>query len=368
MKVKTQIIGMEPYKPGKPMEEVKQELGLSEVHKLASNENPHGPSPAAADAAADAAGHPEIYPDGYAAELRSAVAVHLNIDPSQLIFGAGSDEVILMLCRALLTPETNTVMAAPTFSQYKHNAVVEGAEIREVPLKNGYHDLPAMLERVDEHTRIIWVCNPNNPTGTYTTKEEFESFIEQVPSDVLVVSDEAYIEYVTAPDYPDTLSLLEDYPNLMVLRTFSKAYGLASFRVGYGAGSKELVQALDPIRPPFNTTTIAQKAAAAALQDQDYVESCRRENREALDEFERFCESHGLSYLPSQTNFLLMDTGIPGNTMFDSLLRKGFIVRSGEPLGFPDSIRVTAGTKEQNRLFLKALEESLNENSALSEQ
>ncbi|WP_093335977.1 histidinol-phosphate transaminase [Salibacterium halotolerans] len=368
MKVKTQVIGMEPYKPGKPMEEVKQELGLSDVHKLASNENPYGPSPAVAEAAAEAVRSPEIYPDGYAAEIRSAVARHLDVNPSQLIFGAGSDEVILMLCRALLTPETNTVMASPTFSQYKHNAVVEGAEIREVPLKNGYHDLPAMLEQVDADTRIIWVCNPNNPTGTYTSKEEFETFLKQVPSDVLVVSDEAYIEYVTAPDYPDTLSLMNEYPNLMVLRTFSKAYGLASLRIGYGAGSTELVQALDPIRPPFNTTTMAQKAAAAALNDQEYVESCRKENRKALDEFIAFCHSHGLSYLPSQTNFLLIDTGIPGDKMFDSLLKKGFIVRSGESLGFPESIRVTAGTKEQNQLFLQALEESLNENNTLSEK
>ncbi|MFZ4452288.1 histidinol-phosphate transaminase [Salibacterium aidingense] len=367
MKPKSQIIGMEPYKPGKPMEEVKRELGLSEVHKLASNENPYGPSPAVPKAVFEAAKRAEVYPDGYAAEIRGAVAACLDVHPSQLIFGAGSDEVILMLCRAFLTPETNTVMAAPSFSQYKHNAVIEGAEIREVPLKNGSHDLPAMLQQIDENTRIVWVCNPNNPTGTYTTAEEFDAFIKQVPSDVLVVSDEAYFEYVTAPDYPDTLSRLSDYPNLMVLRTFSKAYGLASLRIGYGVASPDLIEVLDPVRPPFNTTTIAQSAAIAALDDQEYIKNCRDRNRKALDQFVDFCKKHGLSYLPSQTNFLLLDTGIPGNKMFEALLRKGIIVRSGEALGFPTSIRVTAGKDEQNHLFLQALEESIKENSTFAE-
>ncbi|MGY4690099.1 histidinol-phosphate transaminase [Salibacterium sp. K-3] len=368
MKVKSQIVGMEPYKPGKPIEEVKQELGLSEVHKLASNENPYGPSPKVKDAYEQAVWNLEMYPDGYAAEIRSTVASRLNLEPSQLIFGAGSDEIILMLCRAFLTPETNTVMAAPTFSQYKHNAVIEGTEIREVPLKNGCHDLPAMLDRIDENTGIVWICNPNNPTGTYTAEDEFKSFMKQVPDDVLVVSDEAYYEYVTAPDFPDTLSALHEFSNLMVLRTFSKAYGLASLRIGYGAASKELIETLDPVRPPFNTTTAAQAAAAAAINDQEYVESCRQENREALNEFMAFCDSRGLSYLPTQTNFLLMDTGIPGSRMFDSLLKKGFIVRSGEALGFPTSIRVTAGKKEQNQLFLEALEECLHENSIAADQ
>ncbi|RSL33453.1 histidinol-phosphate transaminase [Salibacterium salarium] len=368
MKVKQQLLGMKPYKPGKPMEEVKRELGLTEVYKMASNENPYGASPSVQVAIKEMAEQPQIYPDGYASDIRAAVARHLNVLPSQLIFGAGSDEVILMLCRAFLTPDTNTVMASPTFSQYKHNAVIEGAEIREVPLKNGEHDLSAMLDQIDENTRIVWVCNPNNPSGTYTTQEEFEAFIKQVPEDVLVVSDEAYIEYVTAEDFPNTLSQLEKYPNLMVLRTFSKAYGLASLRIGYGVASEDLISMLDPVRPPFNTTTMAQYAAKAALDDQEYIEDCRQRNRKGLDEFERFCEERGFTYLPSQTNFLLMDTGVPGDEMFDALLRKGVIVRSGEALGFPHSIRVTVGTEDENQNFLKAIDECLSENSFVVEK
>ncbi|WP_240375582.1 histidinol-phosphate transaminase [Bacillus piscicola] len=364
MKVKKQLLGMEPYQPGKPIEEVQKELGLSEVHKLASNENPYGPSPQAIDAMKQAAAQAEIYPDGYAAEVRTAVAAHLNVRPEQLLFGAGSDEVILMLCRAMLGPETNTVMATPSFSQYKHNAVVEGAEIREVPLKDGAHDLESMLEKIDENTRIVWVCNPNNPSGTYTTRDEFELFLKRVPDDVLVVSDEAYKEYVTAEDYPDTLSYLDDYDNLMILRTFSKAYGLASLRIGYGVGAEDLIALLDPIRPPFNTSTAAQAAAIAALGDQAHLEECREKNNQGLKQFEDFCKKHDLSFLPSQTNFMLMETGILGNVMFDALLKKGFIVRSGEALGFPRAIRVTVGTDRQNQLFLKALEECLAEHRA----
>ncbi|SDH41071.1 histidinol-phosphate transaminase [Alteribacillus bidgolensis] len=361
MKFKSQILGMTPYKPGKPMEEVKKELGLKIVHKLASNENPYGASPKVQEAIKQAALHPEVYPDGYAGNIREAVAEHLNVKQSQLLFGAGSDEVILMLCRALLTPETNTVMATPSFSQYKHNAVIEGAEIREVPLKNGIHDLPAMLNQIDDKTRIVWVCNPNNPSGTYVGNEEFEDFLQQVPNHVLVVSDEAYIEYVTAQDFPNTLSSLDNFPNLMVLRTFSKAYGLASMRIGYGVASEELMNKLDPVRPPFNTTTIAQHAAIAALNDHAYIEDCRIKNREALDQFEAFCKERKLSYLPSETNFMLIHTGISGDEMFNSLLKKGIIVRSGEALGFPEWIRVTTGTSEQNKYFLQAFEECLNE-------
>ncbi|SDH07361.1 histidinol-phosphate aminotransferase [Alteribacillus persepolensis] len=361
MKVKSQIIGMEPYKPGKPMEEVKRELGLKEVHKLASNENPYGASPKAKAAVQQAVLYPEIYPDGYAADIRQAVADHIGVKASQLLFGAGSDEVILMLCRAMLNNETNTVMASPTFSQYKHNAVIEGAEIREVPLKDGVHDLEGMLEQIDENTRIVWVCNPNNPTGTYVNDEAFQAFMRQVPENVLVVSDEAYIEYVTAQDYPNTLAYLNEYPNLMILRTFSKAYGLASMRIGYGVAQEKLVQSLDPVRPPFNTNTIAQYAAIAALGDEEYIEECRIKNRKELDRLERYCEKKGLSYLPSQTNFMLIQTGVSGDVMFDALLKKGFIIRSGEALGYPDWIRVTAGTSEQNTCFLQALEECLDE-------
>ncbi|MFC5714231.1 histidinol-phosphate transaminase [Thalassorhabdus alkalitolerans] len=368
MKAKKQVLGLTPYKPGKPIQEVKEELGLDEIIKLASNENPFGPSPKAKEAMVAASSSPEIYPDGYAARVREAVAKELGVEKEQLIFGAGSDEVILMLCRTFLTPETNTVMAAPTFSQYKHNAIVEGTEIREVPLTDGVHDLDAMLKEIDEETRIVWVCNPNNPSGTYNNEEDFLRFLKQVPKDVLVVSDEAYIEYVTAEDYPNTIELLDDYPNLMVLRTFSKAYGLAALRIGFGVASRELIRTVDPVRPPFNTTVMAHEAAIAALQDKDYVRECHEKNKQGLKEFTAFCKEEGLYYYPSQANFLLINTGISGDVVFDSMLKKGFILRSGEALGFPNCVRITVGDQEQNRKCMKALKETIEEAKTVAER
>lgn len=359
MDIKPQLLEMEPYKPGKPIEEVKKELGLSVVHKLASNENPYGASPKVKERVQEALLHPEIYPDGYAAAVRKKVAEHVGVREEQLLFGAGSDEVILMLCRAFLSNDTNTVMATPTFSQYKQNAVIEGAEIREVPLKDGKHDLDAMLEAIDDKTKIVWVCNPNNPSGTYSTTSEFESFLKRVPKDVLVVSDEAYLEYVTAKDYPNTIPYLDEYPNLVILRTFSKAYGLAALRIGYGIGNAELIRSLDPVRPPFNTSTIAHVAAIAALEDQAFISACKEKNRQILGEIMAYCDQKGLTYFPTETNFILIETGIDGDVLFDDLLKKGFIVRSGQALGFPQAIRVTAGTKEQNDAFLQALDECL---------
>lgn len=355
MKVKQQLIGLSPYKPGKPIEEVKKQFGLNEVIKLASNENPFGCSELAKKAISDSLDVLAIYPDGYAANIRRDVADHLNVRETELIFGNGSDEVIQILCRALLTEESNTVCAVPSFPQYKHNAIIEGAEVREVPLQNGIHDLDAMLDQIDEKTRIVWVCNPNNPSGTYVSEEKFSEFLAKVPNDVLVVSDEAYFEYAVAEDYPNTLPLLRDYNNLMVLRTFSKAYGLASLRIGYGVANEGFIAKIEPAREPFNTTMLAQVAATAALKDQAFIEDCKTRNRNGLEQFYQFCHKENLSYYPSQGNFILIDLKRPGNDVFNYLLERGFIVRSGEALGFPTSIRVTIGSSEQNEAIIKEL-------------
>ncbi|QKS71101.1 histidinol-phosphate transaminase [Paenalkalicoccus suaedae] len=348
MKIKSTLHGLTPYQPGKPMEEVKRELGLDEVVKLASNENPYGASDSVQAAIQEAVSSIAIYPDGGAAKLRQKVAELHNIDEQQIIFGNGSDEVILILCRALLSAGDSIVTATPTFPQYKHNAVIEGANVIEVPLVNGTHDLDAMYDAIDETTKIVFVCNPNNPSGTYVNEEAFMSFLKRVPKDVLVVSDEAYEEYVTAEDYPDTIPLIKNYDNLMVLRTFSKAYGIASLRVGYGVANASFIQGIEPGREPFNTNSIAQAAALAALDDQDFIADCKVKNKEELELFEAFCEDNGFPYYPSQTNFLLFSVNKPGGEVFDYLLRKGFIVRNGEALGFPSYVRVTLGTKEQN--------------------
>lgn len=245
--------------------------------KLASNENPFGCSARVTEALTSLASQYALYPDGYAFKLRTKIAEHLGVKAEQLLFGSGLDEVIQMISRALLHEGTNVVMANPTFSQYHHHAVIEGAEVREVSLKDGIHDLDAMLEQVDEKTKIVWICNPNNPTGTYVEKQKLLSFLESVPKSALVIMDEAYYEYAEAEDYPQTLPLLEKYENLMVLRTFSKAYGLAAFRIGYAIGDAKLIGQLEVARLPFNTSTVAQSVALAALEDQAFYKIvCKR--------------------------------------------------------------------------------------------
>ncbi|RNA69152.1 histidinol-phosphate transaminase [Alteribacter keqinensis] len=362
MEVKETLKGLTPYQPGKPVDEVKRELGLEKVVKLASNENPYGCSPLAKKAIEDVLGEVAVYPDGYAQKLRTKVAGRLGVGEKQLLFGNGSDEVILIICRALLSKGDNIVTATPTFPQYRHNAVIEGAEVKEVPLVNGEHDLNAMEKAIDENTKIVFVCNPNNPTGNSIGEQSFLSFLKSVPKDVVVVSDEAYKEYVTADDFPETVPLLKEYPNLIILRTFSKAYGLASLRIGYGVGEEGFMQSLDPAREPFNTSAIAQSAAFYALDDEEFLENCKQKNRQGIRMFEEFCEEYGLHCYPSQGNFILLDLKVPGSVTFDRLLKAGYIVRNGEALGFPTSVRITVGSKEQNEEIIEQLRTLVSNN------
>lgn len=359
MEAKQQLKNLTPYKPGKNIEDVKQDLGLNKIVKLASNENPFGCSEQVTKAIENELTGLEVYPDGYSTNLREKTAEFLDVNIDNLIFGAGSDEVIQMVCRAYLTPESNTVMATPTFSQYKHNAVIEGAEIREVPLINGRHDLEKMLEVIDDRTKIVWLCMVNNPSGEYIRQSEFVSFMEHVPSDVLVVCDEAYYEYVTADDYADTLALFAEYPNVLITRTFSKAYGIATLRVGYGIADPSVVSVLESVRPPFNTTRLSQAAAVAALQDQDFISTCRKVNRDGLNAFYRFCDAFHLFYYPSQANFILIDFNRNGDEVYEYLLTNGFIVRSGTALGYPNAVRITIGSREQTEAIIQCLTEWL---------
>ncbi|KKI88779.1 histidinol-phosphate aminotransferase [Bacillus sp. SA1-12] len=357
MQVKEQLLSLKPYQPGKPIEEVKKEFNLTKVVKLASNENPYGCSQKAKQAILDELDQLAIYPDGYSALLRTKVANHLGVNEDELIFGNGSDEVVQIICRALLSPETNTVMATPTFPQYKHNAVIEGTEIREVPLVDGDHDLDAMLNQIDENTTVVWVCTPNNPTGTYVKKQALLEFLDKVPKHVLVVVDEAYYEYVAAEDYPETVPLLKDYSNVMILRTFSKAYGLAALRVGYGIGNADLIRKIEPAREPFNTSRVAQAAAIAALDDLEFITECKEKNKKGLQQFYQFCEEQGLNYYPSEGNFILIDFKRDSDEVFGALLKKGYIVRSGNALGFPTHLRITVGSEEQNAEIIEILKE-----------
>lgn len=359
MRWKEQLLTLTPYQPGKSIESVKKQYNLEKIVKLASNENPFGCSKKVLPAIQSGELSMPIYPDGYATNLRGKLASFLGVEQEELIFGNGSDNLIQIISRALLHKEASTVMATPTFSQYKHNAVIEGAIIKEVPLKDGNHDLNAMLEAIDDRTNVVWVCSPNNPSGTYISEAPLIAFLDKVPSDILVVLDEAYFEYVTADDYYDSVSLVRKYPNLIVLRTFSKIYGLASLRIGYGIANPAIIKALEPAREPFNVNSLGQSAGVAAIEDQEFVMACREENRKGLKSFYDFCEKNGLEYYPSQTNFILIDFKTDGDKVFQYLLERGFIVRSGKALGFPTSVRITVGSSDQNEGVLKVLNDFL---------
>jgi histidinol-phosphate aminotransferase len=351
---KPNIVHLPVYQPGKPVDDVKRELGLSEIIKLASNENPFGSSPKAKEAIAREVENISIYPDGAAVDLTNAVAKYHGVNPDQIIFGAGSDEVILMIARAFLVSGDETILADQTFPQYKHNAQVENAVIVEVPLKEGTHDLFAMLQRITDKTKVIWICNPNNPTGTIVTGDEVEWFLSKVPQQVLVVLDEAYCEYIEDPSYPDGLKLLQKYPNVVLLRTFSKIYGLASLRIGYGIGRPDVIRSINQVREPFNTSRFGQAAALAALQDEAFVTACRKANKEGLAFLKSSFEELGLEVFPAYGNFIMVDVKRSAQEVFDALLSKGIIVRVGHKL-YPSHIRITVGSREQNEKVIFAL-------------
>lgn len=355
MKPKSSIRNIPIYQPGKTIEEVKREYGLTEVIKLASNENPYGCSSRVWEKLSEIKEQLQYYPEDTAPELREKLAEHLEIDPRRLIFGNGSDEVIQMICRTYLEPGCEAIMAEHTFSRYEANVRIEGAKVIKVPMIDGTHDLEAMAAAITERTKVIWICNPNNPTGTFVTQQALVDFLDQIPEHVLVVLDEAYYEYVTDESYPDSLSLLDYNPQLIILRTFSKIYGLASFRIGYGVAHPDVLQQLHCVREPFNTNRLAQLAALAALEDQSFVQYCRRQNRAALKQIEKYLDQLGYHYFPSQGNFLLFDTGFPAEEAFTFLLKRGIVTRRGDQLGFPTYLRVNTGTEEQTSRFIEEL-------------
>lgn len=358
MRPKPHIVNLPVYQPGKPIEEVKRELGLDEVIKLASNENPYGSSTLVAEAIQAELSQLSVYPDGSSSELTGVLAEHLGVERNQIIFGCGSDEVIALITRAFILPQDESIMADQTFSVYKSNIDIEGGISIEVALKDGVHDLDVMLAKVTDRTKIIWICNPNNPTGTIVEHDKLISFLNQVPEHVLVVLDEAYCEFVTDENYSDGVSLLSQYSNVVVLRTFSKIYGLASLRIGYAVASAQIITYINQVREPFNTSRIAQAAAKAALTDYDFIEECRTKNYEGIEYLHEQFDALGLSYFPGNGNFVFVDVGSSGMEMFQSLLGKGIIIRAGFSK-YPTYIRVSVGTPEQNEKFMSALKLAL---------
>ena len=358
VKQRNTVDSLSPYIPGKPISEVQRELGIERVIKLASNENPLGSSSAASKAVQDWAKNMAIYPDGNSTELRNALSKKLGVDPGQLLFGSGTDQVLEIIAQTYINPGDNSIMGYPSFPRYETVIKVMDGEAIEVPLTGDHRiDLDAFLEKINDRTKIIWLCNPNNPTGTIVTEEEQRAFIKKVPKDVLIILDEAYYEYAVGGDYPNSIKLLNEFDNLLILRTFSKAYGLAGLRVGYAISNKDIIGYINRVRGPFNTSAAAQVAAIAALNDQDFIENSIKSNKEGKEYLYSIFEEMGLEYIPTYANFMMVKINIPSDQVFKALLKKGVIIRSGDIFGMDDWIRVTVGTMEENKIFIQALKE-----------
>ncbi|HDF8238131.1 TPA: histidinol-phosphate transaminase [Staphylococcus aureus] len=346
--MKEQLNQLSAYQPGLSPRALKEKYGIEgDLYKLASNENLYGPSPKVKEAISAHLDELYYYPETGSPTLKAAISKHLNVDQLRILFGAGLDEVILMISRAVLTPGDTIVTSEATFGQYYHNAIVESANVIQVPLKDGGFDLEGILKEVNEDTSLVWLCNPNNPTGTYFNHESLDSFLSQVPPHVPVIIDEAYFEFVTAEDYPDTFALQQKYDNAFLLRTFSKAYGLAGLRVGYVVASEHAIEKWNIIRPPFNVTRISEYAAVAALEDQQYLKEVVHKNSVERERFYQLPQSE--HFLPSQTNFIFVKTKRV-NELYEALLNVGCITRP-----FPTGVRITIGFKEQNDKMLEVL-------------
>jgi histidinol-phosphate aminotransferase len=352
------ILGIQPYVPGKPIEELERELGITNSIKLASNENPVGPSPAALKAAAGCLGDLNRYPDGAGYYLKRALSEKLGVDEEEIILGNGSNELLDIAAKTLMKDGDEAVMAVPSFVVYFMAVQGIGGRSIQVPLKDYKHDLAAMADAVTPATRMIFIANPNNPTGTMNEKDEFDKMMARVPNDVLVVIDEAYYEYVSDPAYADSMKYLRSEKNVLILRTFSKIYGLAGLRIGYGIAKRKLLADMNRIREPFNTNTVAQRAAAAALADYDHVARSRKVNEEGKEYLYRELRSMGASFIPTQANFIYMP--VEGSmALNEKLLKMGVIIR---PMG-PKAIRVTIGLPEENRRFIEALKAAIDAGS-----
>jgi histidinol-phosphate aminotransferase len=348
------ILQIDPYIPGKPEEELIRELGLKRVIKMASNENCLGPSPLAVNAMKGSFERAHRYPDGSGYYVRKAISQKQHVGLENIILGNGSTDLVEILARTYLQPGENAITADQTFLMYRMAAVSVNACCKSVPLVNYTYDLPAFIRSIDQKTRLIFIANPNNPTGTMLTKRQIEEFLPQVPPEVIVVIDEAYSEYVDSPEYPNGIEYLDQYSNLIILRTFSKIYGLAGIRIGYGIACPEMIQDMNRIRSPFNTNALAQAGALAALGDFDHIARSRELNRKQREFLSNELKKMNVTLVPSVANFLLILVA-DSTQVYEGLLRRGVIVRPMNSFNCAEGLRVTVGTEEGNRVFLEAL-------------
>jgi histidinol-phosphate aminotransferase len=353
--VSENIKNITPYVPGKPIEELERELGISGSIKLASNENPLGPSPKAMAAVKKAVEGLNRYPDGSGFYLSDALAKKFGVDISQIILGNGSNELIELVVRTFVQPGDEIISADPSFVVYKMITQAANGTNVVVPCKDMRHDLDAMAERITEKTRIVFIANPNNPTGTMNSKAEMDRFMSRVPAHVIVAVDEAYFEYVTHAEYPDSLDYLKEGKNILALRTFSKIYGLAGLRIGYGITMTAIAELMNKVRQPFNTNSLAQIGALAALADRKHVEKSIAINNEGKQYLYQSFQQLGISYIPTETNFIMFETQRDSRDLYSALLKTGVIIR---PMG-PKRLRVTIGLPEENKRFVAELEKVL---------
>lgn len=361
------VASLTPYQAGKPMEELERELGITSSIKLASNENPLGASPKAMAAMQGALQHSHIYPDANGYDLKQALAKHLSVESAQITLGNGSENILEIIAKCYLQAGDNAVISEYAFLTIPLIIQSFGAEIIAAPAVNWGHDVDNMIHAINAKTRILFLVNPNNPTGTYTSQQDFAKLMNAVPANIIVVVDEAYAEFISQADYPETLSLLAQHPNLIITRTFSKIYGLAGLRIGYSISSPEIADILNRGRLPFNVNALAMKAALAALTDHEHLLKTIETNENGRAQLLAGLHKLKLSSIPSLTNFITVDVK-DGAKVYQRLLHQGVIVRPLQAYHMPQHIRVTIGTPEQNQRFLLALEsillQDLNKESA----
>jgi len=352
-RVNPHILALEPYKPGKPIEELERELGIEGSIKLASNENPLGPSKRAIEAVREALEDVNRYPDGASFALRARLADKHDVDPDQLVFGCGGDEILELLAKVVFSPGDEVVYPWPSFAMYPVVIAGMGATGVQVPLNDRLeHDLPAMAAAVTDRTKLVFVCNPNNPTGTSVGAADFDRFVEALPDDVILAVDEAYFEYVRRTDFPDALGWVRRRPGTLVLRTFSKIFGLAGLRIGFGIADPELADYLQRARHPFNVNRLAEVAALAALDDSEHEKRTLELNASGVEYLTRELGKLGLEVWPTDANYLLVASGADA---YEKLLQQGVIVRPMTGFGLPEHIRVSIGLPEENERFIEAL-------------
>ncbi len=352
---------LKPYVPGKPIEEVQKEYGIDQIEKIASNEKPLGPSPKAVEAIMREVQHINIYPDAYAMKLKEEIAKRTNLTHENIITGNGGEQIIQLIAQTFINPGDEAIMADTTFGLYETSVLnMKGVPVI-LPLKDYKHDLDGFVEKINENTKIIYICNPNNPVGNILSKEEMEGFIARVPENVVIVLDEAYYDYAKMnPEYPESLDVLAKRPNTVILRTFSKVGGIAGVRVGYALTSKEIASQMSKVKDVFNVNILAQAAALGVLEDTEHIEKTVKLNYESLGMMEKYCEENDLEYIKSNANFMFMNIGTHSKPVFEELMKQGIIIRPGFLWKWDNWIRVSTGTLEQTEKFIDKLDGILN--------